>query len=417
MSSISQNKEWFKMELYFPLFLDGATGTQLQKRGYANGQCAEEWVLEHPETIQEIQQEYIEAGSQVVYASTFGANRVKLEENGIFNQVADMNHRLVALSKEKAQGKALVAGDIAPTGKFLAPMGDLSFEELVDIYTEQAKALEEAGVDLFVIETMMTVPEARAAVLAVKSVSDKPVFVTFTCDESGKTLMGSDVTAVLLIMQGMGVDAFGLNCSVGPEDMLVQLRRLSKVAEVPLIAKPNAGMPEMVDGKAVYNCPPEEFARLVPQFAAAGVAVYGGCCGTEAEHIAALTHTVPQQTIRRPKPEHPELLPLATEKLPALLPANVQIGKVLPCDENLGEALEEELDSNDALLSIRIEREEELDNLADNQFAFSKPLCLLCDREELLEQALRLYQGRALYQGSLPEPVLQRLSKKYGLVY
>lgn len=405
------------MDLHFPLILDGATGTQLQKRGYASGQCAEEWVLEHPEVIREIQRGYIAAGSQIVYASTFGANRVKLEENGIFNQVADYNARLVGLSKEAAGGSAWVAGDIAPSGKFLAPVGDTSFEELVEIYTQQARALEDAGVDLYVVETMMTVPEARAAVLAVKSVSKKPLFVTFTCDADGKTLMGSDVTAALLIMQGMGVDAFGLNCSVGPEDMLKQLRRLSKYAEVPLIAKPNAGMPEIVDGKAVYHCDPEEFAAMVPEFAAAGVAIYGGCCGTEVRHIRALVESTNGVEIWRPQPEHPELLPLATEKVPALLPDDVQVGAVLACDERLGESIEDARDSTDAVLAIRIEHEEELENFADNQYAISKPLCFLCEDAGILEQALRLYQGRAMYQGKLSQAVLKYLSGKYGLVY
>lgn len=405
------------MNFQFPLILDGATGTQLQKRGFTGGKCAEEWVLEHPDTLREIQKEYIAAGSHVVYASTFGANRVKLEENGIFNQVSEYNTRLAALSREAAEGKAWVAGDIAPTGQFLAPMGDVTFEELVEIYTEQARALEEAGVDLFVVETMMTVAEARAAVLAIKSVSKKPVLVTFTCDANGRTLMGSDVTAVLLIMQGMGVDAFGLNCSVGPEDMLTQLRRLSQYAQVPLIAKPNAGMPEVQDGKTVYHCPPEEFAALVPEFAAAGVAIYGGCCGTEAGHIRALAESTRGVKIKEPRPEHPELLPLATEKAPALLPADVQIGNVLACDEDLGDNMEDELESDDPILAIQIADEEELENLEDNQVSITKPLCLLCEDGALLEQALRIYQGRAMYEGSLPESVLQPLSRKYGLVY
>ncbi|WP_432619872.1 homocysteine S-methyltransferase family protein, partial [Butyricicoccus sp.] len=259
------------MELQLPLILDGATGTQLQKRGYTNEQCAEQWVLEHPEAIQDIQKNYVAAGSNIVYASTFGANRIKLEGNGIHGQTTEYNTRLVGLSREAVGQKAMVAGDIAPTGKFLYPIGDLSFDDLLDVYTEQAKALEDAGVDVFVIETTMTIPEARAAILAVKSISDKPVFVTFTCDENGKTLTGTDVTAALVIMQSMGADAFGLNCSVGPDKMLIQLERMAEYAQVPLIAKPNAGIPEMVDGKAVYTCKPEEFAALVPEMAAAGV--------------------------------------------------------------------------------------------------------------------------------------------------
>ncbi|MCD8145279.1 MAG: homocysteine S-methyltransferase family protein [Oscillospiraceae bacterium] len=404
------------MEVQFPLILDGATGTQLQKRGYANGMCAEAWVLEHPQAIVEIQRQYLAAGSQVIYAPTFGANRVKLEENGIFNQVEDYNLRLVALSKEAVQGAAWVAGDIAPTGKFLAPMGDASFEELVEIYTEQVAAMEKAGVDLFAIETTMTLPEARAAVLAVKSVSTKPVMVTFTCDESGKTLTGTDVTAALVVMQGMGVDAFGLNCSVGPEEMLKQLRRLSEYAEVPLIAKPNAGMPEIEDGKTVYRCTPEEFSAVVPELAAAGVAIYGGCCGTEAGHVAALKRAAAQTEIRRPSPLHPELLPLSTEKAPFLLPVDVQIGAVLPADGNLGDAIEAAADSPDPVIAIAIRVEEQLENFGDNQYAITKPLCLACEDAALLESALRLYQGRAMYEGTLPQETLEPLCRKYGLV-
>ena len=178
------------MEIYSPFILDGATGTELQNRGYNGKECTEKWVLEHPEVVKKMEREYIEAGSQIIYAPTFGANRVKMEENGIFNEVTEYNHRLVEIAKEAAGDSALVAGDISPLGKFLFPLGDMSFEEMVDVYKEQVKAQEEAGVDLFVIETVMTVPEARAALLAVKEVSEKPVLVCFTCDETGQTLMG-----------------------------------------------------------------------------------------------------------------------------------------------------------------------------------------------------------------------------------
>ena len=244
--------------LSLPILLDGATGSELYKRGMPAGACTEQWVLGHPEALLELQRGYVAAGSQVLIAPTFGANRVRLEQHGIFGQVADYNRRLVELSRQAAGGRALVAGDMAPTGLFIAPFGESSFEELVAIYTEQAAALAAAGVDLFLIETTMTMPEARAAVLACKSVSDRPVWVTFTCDENGRTLSGTDVLAALIVMQGMGVDAFGLNCSSGPAEMLEQMRRLTPYTTVPLIAKPNAGLPETVEGQAVYHCPPEE---------------------------------------------------------------------------------------------------------------------------------------------------------------
>lgn len=310
----------------------------------------------------------------------------------------------------------MVAGDIAPTGKFLYPIGDLSFENLLDVYTEQAQALEQAGVDLFVIETTMTIPEARAALLAVKSVSEKPVFVTFTCDENGKTLTGTDVVAALVIMQSMGADAVGLNCSVGPDKMLLQLERMAQYAQVPLIAKPNAGIPEMVDGKAVYTCTPEEFAALVPEMAAAGVGVYGGCCGSEPAHIAALAQAVKQAEIKKPASKHMDELVAATEREVFVLSADVDCGDVFPCDEDIMDAIEEAEDSEDAVLSIRIEEADELENFAEGQYAIVKPLCLHCEDAALLEQALRLYQGRALYTGSLSKDELQPLCEKYGLL-
>lgn len=405
------------MELYYPLILDGATGTQLQKRGMPVGVCSEEWVMHNPWAIKDIQAKYIEAGSNIVYAPTFSANSVKLEENNIFNEVHHYNRSLVSFSKEAAGGKAYVAGDIAPIGKFLTPMGDMSFEEMFDVYQEQAKALEEADVDLYVVETMMTIAEARAAVLAVRSVSRKPIFVTFTCDEKGKSLTGTDITAALMIMQGMEIDAFGLNCSVGPDDMLTQLKRLSLYNEVPLIAKPNAGMPQFKDGKAYYDCPSDEFAKYVSAFAQAGVAIYGGCCGTEPEHIKAIHETVKDVKITLPEPKNTDFLPLATEKEVFLLPRDVKIGTVLPCDENLAEALEAALEEDRPVIAIAIDSMDQLDDFADNQYALTKPLCIVTDDKAVLEEALKLYQGRAMYEGSLSEAELKALSGTYGLVY
>lgn len=404
------------MELTFPLILDGATGTELQKKGFTGAECAESWILSHPESILEIQRAYVDAGSQVLYAPTFGANRTKLEAHGLFGKVEEYNMRLVALSREAAEGRAWVAGDIAPTGLFLYPLGDTSFDELLDIYTEQAAALEKAGVDLFVIETMMTLAEARAAVLAVKSVSRKPVFVTFTCDAGGKTLTGSDVAAVLQVMQGMGVDAFGLNCSTGPEEMLPQLRRLQEITRVPLIAKPNAGLPETVNGETVYNCPPEEFCSFAAELSAAGVQIFGGCCGTEAGHVAAISQAAQKQKMVSPAPKHSELLPCATEKEAFFLDPAASFTHVLNCDSALEDSLADAMEEEEALVAIAVRAEEELDNFSDFQYMITKPLCLVCNNAELLEQALRLYQGRALYEGSLSEEELIPLAEKYGLI-
>ena len=403
------------MELTFPLILDGATGTQLQKRGYTGEECAESWILRHSEAILEIQRGYVAAGSQVIYAPTFGANRVKLEQHGIFGQVEEYNQALVNLSRKAAGDKAWVAGDMAPTGLLLYPLGTASFDELLEIYTEQAAALENAGVDLFVIETMMTLAEARAALLAVKSVSSKPVFVSFTCDAQGRTLTGSDVMAALQVMQGMGADAFGLNCSVGPEEMLVQLERLHEIARVPLIAKANAGIPEIVNGETVYDCPPERFTGCMEAMAQAGVSIFGGCCGTDSGHVAAMAKAARGLKIAPPAPEHGDLLPCATEKELFFLDPAAEHGAVLPCDAQLEDALAEEQEEAE-MVAIAIQSREALSAFADCQYMISKPLCLVCDDPELLEEALRLYQGRALYEGSLSEEELLPLCRKYGLI-
>ena len=405
------------MELNFPLILDGATGTELQKRGFTGSECAEAWTLSHPEAILEIQRGYVEAGSRVLYTPTFGANAVKLEAHGIFNQVEDYNFRLAALSRKAAGESAWVAGDLAPTGLFLYPLGNARFEELLEVYTEQAAALEKAGVDLFVIETMMTVSDARAAVLAVKQVSEKPIFVSFTCDENGRTLTGSDIAAVLQIMQGMGVDAFGLNCSVGPDKMLPQLRRLHEISRVPLIAKPNAGIPEIADGRTVYNCTPEAFTADLEEMADAGVMIFGGCCGTTDAHIAALKEKTAGLKFSPPDPQHAELLPCATEKELFFLDPAVGGGEALICGADLEDRLEDALEEELPFVTVEIRHPDELEYFADAQVMITKPLCLRCADAGLLEQALMLYQGRALYEGPLSDEALQPLAARYGLIF
>ena len=404
------------MEMRFPLILDGATGTQLQKRGYQGDVSAEQWVLDHPDSIQDIQRRYVQAGSRVVYAPTFGANRQKLEERGIFNQTAEYNRRLTALSQQAVEGRAWVAGDISPTGLFLSPLGEASFEELVDIYAEQAAGLEQAGVDLFVVETMMTLADARAAVLAIRSVSDRPIFVTFTCDESGRCLAGTDVAAALVVLQGMGVSAFGLNCSTGPEQMLKQLRRLRDYAREPLIAKPNAGMPVTVDGKTTYDCTPEEFVRWVPDMLQAGTAIFGGCCGTDEDYIAALAGALKNAKFVRPEPKYPDLLPAATEKDVCYLPVDAGHGPVVSGAEHMEDGLTDALEDGFPMVAVAINSWEDVDALADCQYMISKPLCLVCDQADLLEAALRIYQGRALYEGGLSEEELKPLAEKYGVI-
>ncbi len=404
------------MELYFPLILDGANGTELQKRGYDGSKCTEAWVLENPEVMKQLQKEYIEAGSDIVYAPTFGANRVKLEENGFFNMVKDFNKCLVEISKDAAAGKALVAGDIATSGKFLAPLGDISFSELYDMYHEQAEAMEEAGVDMFVIETIMTVPDARAALLAVKDVSDKPVLVSFTCDENGRTLTGSDVRAALVIMQGMGIDAFGLNCSTGPAEMLEQAKRLRDLAEVPVAIKPNAGLPKTVNGETVYDCPPDEFVRHTKEFIELGAGLFGGCCGTGPEHIAKIAPELKDFKLRKPDPQYRDKIVCATEKDVFILESGIEAGEIIECGPDLEDMIRKANKSDSQIITIRISCDSDIDEFESAQYAVRKPLCIVCDDIKLLDEALALYQGRALYAGSLSDEELAPMVRRYGLI-
>lgn len=402
------------MNITFPLILDGAMGTQLYKAGMPGGVCPEQWVLSHPEAALKIQKAYVDAGSQVIYSPTFGGNAATLESNGVFNKVEEFNRELVQISRQAADGRALVAGDISSTGAMLYPMGDTSFEELYEIYLEQAEALEKAGVDLFAIETMSSVPEARAAVLAVRAVSKKPVFVTFSCNENGRTMMGSDVCAALQIMQGMNVDAFGLNCSVGPDDMLKQIRRLADFSSVPLIAKPNAGLPQRVNGQTVYTVKAEEFSAYVPALAEAGVNIFGACCGSDESFIAAIRKALDSVAMKSPLPVRPDLLPCATEKNVYLLDPQAECRQVFACDDDLEDNLCEPDEGE--LIGVEIRSAEDLAFFSDAQYAVSNPLCIFCDDAELLEKALRAYQGRPLYEGSLSDEELLPLVEKYGLI-
>lgn len=402
------------MNVAFPLILDGAMGTQLQKYGIPKGACPEEWILQNPDAVRKIQSEYIAAGSKMIYAPTFGANSAVLEKHGIFNKVYEFNNELVRLSKEAAEGRALVAGDISSTGGMLYPMGDMSFEDMFEIYAEQAKALFDAGVDLFVIETMTGIPEARAAVLAVKSVCDKPIFVSFSCDESGHTMMGSDICAALEIMQGMNVDAFGLNCSVGPIEMVKQVERLFELSCIPIIVKPNAGMPRDTDGKTVFTVDADEFGRYIPLLAKAGASIFGGCCGTDAKYIENIKKALENAEIKYPSPKYTELLPCATEKEVFLLSADTPCEAIFACDGELEDNISE-LEQGE-LFAVEISSPEDVAAFSDVQYIIKNPLCIMCDDSVLLEKALRAYQGRALYDGALTDKELYPLVEKYGFI-
>jgi len=271
-----------------PLILDGATGTELQKRGMPFGGCTEAWVLEHPEAILELQRAYIDAGSQAVMAPTFGANRASLEKYGLSGRAREFNLRLTALSLEAAQGRVLVGGDISPTGLFMEPLGDYTFDDIAGIYAEQAEALDEAGVDFFAVETQLSADEAMAALKGIKSVSTGPVFVSFSINGAGRTMWGEALAAIAPDFAAAGADAFGINCCGDLELITRILSEVHEKTDLPLIAKPNAGLPRAEGANVYYDMTPETLAAAIPGFLAVGATLLGGCCGTTPEHIRAI---------------------------------------------------------------------------------------------------------------------------------
>ncbi len=267
-----------------PVILDGATGSNLMKAGMPRGICTEKWVCENPEPLTRLQQEYKKAGSQIVYASTFSANRISLENYGLENQVKELNTALMGISRNAVGKDVLVAGDLTTTGK-----QEISYEELLEAYKEQILALVEAGADLLVAETMMGITECMAAIDAAASVCELPVMCTLTVESDGSLFFGGNIYEAVETLAEMGADAVGINCSTGPDQLLSVVENMRKKVSVPLIVKPNAGMPVIDEmGNPVYSMGAEDFASHMKRLVEAGADIVGGCCGTAPEYIRQL---------------------------------------------------------------------------------------------------------------------------------
>lgn len=271
------------------LFFDGGMGTLLQKAGLGQGELPESWNLTHPDVVMQIYRDYAAAGANFITANTFGANRLKL--HGAPFAASELIEAGVSLARkavdETGRDDIFVALDMGPTGKLLKPMGDLDFETAVDAYKEMVVSGVKAGADCCIIETMGDTSEIKAAVLAVKESCGLPVFVTMVFDERGRLLTGADVQTAVAMLEGLGVDALGLNCGFGPEQMLPLVDQLEKCCSIPILVSPNAGLPVVVNGQTMYNVPPEDFAKTMAEIVRKGAWMVGGCCGTTPEHIAA----------------------------------------------------------------------------------------------------------------------------------
>lgn len=373
--------------------LDGATGTRLQELGMPAGACTPDWILKNPEAIKTVKKSYLDAGSDLLYAPTFGADAPTLKKYRLKTSVRQMNLDLVSLAREGG-GNCPIGGDIAPLGLQLYPAGDHCFEDLVDIFTEQAAALEEAGVDFYAIETQMSLAECRAAVIAVRTLSDKPILASFNCGNTGRTINGEDMGAALLCLQDMGVQAFGINCCGDFALVSRTLNKLRSYAAVPLVAKPNAGIPIVSNGKTLYRCNPNKMAAYIPRFLNAGVRLLGGCCGTDPAFIETIRRTVDSMEI-------PPLVPTEAKHLAASAFRVVELTPRMKIqDIDLDDELVENASVAEAmgvkLLKIRIRDEDDLDVLEETQYALRLPLAVECDDSELLRRFLRIYNGKPI---------------------
>jgi len=415
------------------LILDGAMGTVLQQWGLAPGGVPELLNLTEPELLASIYREYVEAGSQVVYANTFGANGRKLAGTG--HTVEEIVSAAIRLAKDAVAGTgALVALDVGPLGELLEPMGSLPFERAYDLFREMMEAGAAAGADLVVIETMTDLYEAKAALLAAKEHTALPVFVTMSFEERGRTFTGCTPAAMARTLEGLGADAIGLNCSLGPDRLLPILREVCANTRLPVIAKPNAGLPDPVDGH--YDMGPEEFAAAVLPCLEAGVTIFGGCCGTSPDYIRALKQVLAGKTPAQRA--YDETCVVCTPVAACRMEGVRVIGeRVNPTGKKRFQQalLEEDLDY---ILDVAVAQEDAGADILDVnvgfpgvdeaamlprvvkklQSAVSIPLQLDSSNPAALEAGLRVYNGKAAVNSVNGEPeVLARILpivKKYG---
>ena len=407
-------------------------GTMLQARGLPVGAAPETAALEHPEWLREIHSAYLDAGSQIVYANTFGANREKLAHCG--RTVAEVVPAAVSVAREAARGRGLVALDVGPIGQLLEPTGTLEFEQAVDIFAEVVEAGAAAGADLIAIETMTDLQEARAALLAAREHSSLPVLVTMTYEATGRTFLGCSPACAALTLEGLGADAIGVNCSLGPREMPPLVEELLRWTTLPIVLKPNAGLPHP-DGSG-YDISPEEFAHSLAALADLGVQVFGGCCGTTPEYIALLRRELEGRTVRRVTRTVPAAVCSGTQAVPIdrvrvigerinptgkkLMKEALRRGDV---DYMLNQALAQTEAGADILdVNVGLPEIDEADMMVRTvkalQGVTDAPLQLDSTDPKVLERALRVYCGKAIVNSVNGEEeslsAILPLVKKYG---
>ena len=425
-----------------PIILDGATGSNLMAKGMPMGVCPEDWIYHHKDAIVSLQKAYVEAGTQILYAPTFTANRIKLAEYGMEDRLEELNRAMVRYSREAAGDRAFVAGDLTMTGRQLYPVGDLMFEDLVDVYKEQVRAILKEGVDLFVIETMMSLQECRAALLAVKETCDLPVMISLTYNEDGRTLYGTSPEIAMVVLEHMGADIVGVNCSTGPLAMIPLVKAMLPYADIPIMVKPNAGMPELENGETVYKMTPEEFADACEQLVDAGASVVGGCCGTRPDHIKALADRMRGKKVEPIQKKNRPVLTSERGFVEVTLDGGFKVvgERINPTGKK---ALQEELRSGSMQMVRQFARDQEiagaaildvnmgtngidekatmLDAIYEVISTVDLPLSIDTSYVDVMEAALRIYPGRALINSISCEAEKMKellpIAKKYGAMF
>lgn len=425
-----------------PIILDGATGSNLMAKGMPMGVCPEDWIYHHKDAIVSLQKAYVEAGTQILYAPTFTANRIKLAEYGMEDRLEELNRAMVRYSREAAGDRAFVAGDLTMTGRQLYPVGDLIFEDLVDVYKEQVRAILKEGVDLFVIETMMSLQECRAALLAVKETCDLPVMISLTYNEDGRTLYGTSPEIAMVVLEHMGADIVGVNCSTGPLAMIPLVKAMLPYADIPIMVKPNAGMPELENGETVYKMTPEEFADACEQLVDAGASVVGGCCGTRPDHIKALADRMRGKKVEPIQKKNRPVLTSERGFVEVTLDGGFKVvgERINPTGKK---ALQEELRSGSMQMVRQFARDQEiagaaildvnmgtngidekatmLDAIYEVISTVDLPLSIDTSYVDVMEAALRIYPGRALINSISCEAEKMKellpIAKKYGAMF
>ncbi len=416
------------------LFFDGGLGSLLQARGLKPGELPETWNLSKPEELISIHREYLEAGADIILTNTFGANGFKYENLSEIVEAAVGNAKTAIKESGK---KAYVALDLGPTGKLLKPMGTLDFEEAVSVYAKVVRIGAKAGADLILIETMSDTYELKAAVLAAKENSDLPVMATVVFDESAKLLTGATPEAVVSLLEGLRVDALGINCGLGPKQMKPIFERLANLSSIPLIITPNAGLPHTEDGKTVYDISPDEFAEEVTEIVKLGAQFAGGCCGTTPAHIKALTESlkgyIPKNVTEKEKTfvsSYSRTVELGNKPViigERINPTGKSKFKQALRDKNIEYILEEgvkQADSGADILDVNVGLPE-IDEasmmaltVSELQSVLAAPLQIDTVNVSAMEQALRIYNGKPMINSvSGKDEVMKAvfpLVKKYG---